>query len=92
MPFLTSPIINHLDTSASLNAVRLKAIYKTVWEIKQRCLVDMAVDRGAFIDQSQSLNVHMEEPTFGKLTSLHFYCWRKVSPPVGHSSSPQDAA
>ncbi|KAF6157850.1 hypothetical protein GIB67_003750 [Kingdonia uniflora] len=55
----------------------LKAIYKTVWEIKQRTLVDMAVDRGCFIDQSQSLNIHMDQPNFGKLTSLHFYAWSK---------------
>ena len=57
----------------------LKALYKTVWEIKQRVLVDMAADRGAFIDQSQSFNVHMSDPNFGKLTSLHFYAW-KVRP------------
>jgi ribonucleoside-diphosphate reductase subunit M1 len=56
---------------------RLKAIYKTVWEIKQRILVDMAADRGAFIDQSQSFNVHMSDPNSGKLTSLHFYAWKK---------------
>jgi len=56
---------------------RLKAIYKTVWEIRQRVLVDMAADRGAFIDQSQSFNVHMSDVTFGKLTSLHFYAWKK---------------
>lgn len=55
----------------------LKALYKTVWEIKQRILVDMAADRGAFIDQSQSFNVHMSDPNFGKLTSLHFYTWKK---------------
>ncbi|KAK9798912.1 hypothetical protein WJX73_008698, partial [Symbiochloris irregularis] len=55
----------------------LKALYKTVWEIKQRVLVDMAADRGAFIDQSQSFNVHMSDPNFGKLTSLHFYAWKK---------------
>lgn len=55
----------------------LKALYKTVWEIKQRQLVDMAADRGAFIDQSQSFNVHMSDPNFGKLTSLHFYTWKK---------------
>ncbi|GLI66679.1 hypothetical protein VaNZ11_010610 [Volvox africanus] len=55
----------------------LKALYKTVWEIKQRTLVDMAVDRGAYIDQSQSFNVFMPDPNFGKLTSLHFYAWRK---------------
>mmetsp|Transcript_989 Transcript_989/g.1566 ORF Transcript_989/g.1566 Transcript_989/m.1566 type:complete len:856 (-) Transcript_989:924-3491(-) len=55
----------------------LKALYKTVWEIKQRVLVDMAADRGAFIDQSQSFNVFMPDPNFGKLTSLHFYAWKK---------------
>ncbi|KAH1245783.1 Ribonucleoside-diphosphate reductase large subunit [Glycine max] len=55
----------------------LKNIYKTVWEIKQRTLVDMAADRGCYIDQSQSLNIHMDQPNFGKLTSLHFYAWSK---------------
>ncbi|XBI07630.1 hypothetical protein VPH35_135508 [Triticum aestivum] len=55
----------------------LKAIYKTVWEIKQKTLVDMAVDRGCYIDQSQSLNVHMDQPNFAKLTSLHFHAWSK---------------
>ena len=54
----------------------LKALYKTVWEIKQRKLVDMAADRGAFIDQSQSFNVHMSDCNFGKLTSLHFHAWK----------------
>jgi ribonucleotide reductase alpha subunit len=57
--------------------MQLKQLYKTVWEIKQRILVDMAADRGAFIDQSQSFNVHMSDPNFGKLTSLHFYTWKK---------------
>lgn len=56
---------------------KLKELYKTVWEIKQRILVDMAADRGAFIDQSQSFNVHLSDPNFGKLTSLHFYTWKK---------------
>ncbi|CAI6005825.1 unnamed protein product [Closterium sp. NIES-64] len=56
---------------------RLRDIYKTVWEMKQRAIVDMAADRGAYIDQSQSLNIHMDAPTFGKLTSLHFYTWGK---------------
>jgi len=55
----------------------LKAIYKTVWEIKQKDLIDMAADRGAFIDQSQSLNIFMENPTYAKMTSMHFYAWRK---------------
>jgi ribonucleoside-diphosphate reductase subunit M1 len=54
----------------------LKALYKTVWEIKQRVLVDMAAGRGAFIDQSQSFNVHMADANYGKLTSLHFYAWK----------------
>lgn len=53
----------------------LKAIYKTVWEIKQKTLVNMAIDRGCYIDQSQSLNIHMEQPNFPKLTSLHFHAW-----------------
>lgn len=59
----------------------LKGLYKTVWEIKQRVLVDMAADRGAYIDQSQSFNVHMSDPNFGKLTSLHFYGWKVIFTP-----------
>lgn len=55
----------------------IKEIYKTVWEIKQKALIDMAADRGAFIDQSQSFNVHIQDPNFGKLTSMHFYAWNK---------------
>ncbi|KAK1621310.1 hypothetical protein QYE76_026827 [Lolium multiflorum] len=55
----------------------LKAIYKTVWEIKQKTVVDMAVDRGCYIDQSQSLNIHMDQASSGKLTSLHFHAWSK---------------
>ncbi|KAJ3306914.1 Ribonucleoside-diphosphate reductase large subunit, partial [Gonapodya sp. JEL0774] len=55
----------------------IKALYKTVWEISQRTIIDMAADRGAYIDQSQSLNIHIAEPTYGKLTSMHFYGWRK---------------
>jgi len=55
----------------------LKAIYKTVWEISQKKLIDMAADRGHFIDQSQSFNIHMMSPNFGKLTSMHFYGWKK---------------
>lgn len=54
----------------------LKALYKTVWEIPQKVILKMAADRGAFIDQSQSLNVHIAEPNFGKLTSMHFYGWK----------------
>jgi len=56
---------------------RLRDLYKTVWEIKQKHLVDMAADRGAFIDQSQSFNVHMKDVSRKKLTSMHFYGWKK---------------
>ena len=55
----------------------LKALYRTSWEIKQRSLIDMAADRGAFIDQSQSFNVFMTEPNYAKLSSMHFYGWKK---------------
>ena len=55
----------------------IKDVYKTVWEIKQRTLIDMAADRGAFICQSQSLNLFVDAPTTSKLTSMHFYGWRK---------------
>ncbi|KAJ4306680.1 ribonucleotide-diphosphate reductase subunit rnr1 [Collariella sp. IMI 366227] len=54
----------------------IKALYKTVWEISQRTVVQMAADRGAFIDQSQSLNIHMREPSMGKITSMHFTGWK----------------
>lgn len=55
----------------------LKELYKTVWEIKQKAIIDMAADRGAYICQSQSLNIHIQDPNFGKLTSMHFYAWEK---------------
>ena len=55
----------------------IKEIYKTVWEIKQRSLIDMAADRGAFICQSQSLNLFIQDANFAKLTSMHFYAWKK---------------
>ncbi len=55
----------------------IKDLYKTVWEIKQKTIIDMAADRGAFICQSQSLNIHIQDPNFGKLTSMHFYAWKK---------------
>jgi len=55
----------------------LKKLYRTVWEIPQRAIIDMSADRGAFIDQSQSLNLHVSNPTFPKLTSMHFHSWRR---------------
>merc|ERR1712113_968663 len=54
----------------------LKALYKTVWEIKQRTILDMAADRGIYIDQSQSLNIHMVDATTAKLSSMHFHGWQ----------------
>lgn len=55
----------------------IKDIYKTVWEISQKAIIDMSADRGAYICQSQSLNIHITDPNFGKLTSMHFYAWKK---------------
>ncbi|KAK9431000.1 ribonucleotide reductase [Lipomyces doorenjongii] len=55
----------------------IKALYKTVWEISQKHIIDMAADRSPYIDQSQSLNIHIKNPTMGKLTSMHFYGWKK---------------
>lgn len=55
----------------------IKELYKTVWEISQKTVIDMAADRSAFIDQSQSLNIYIQAPTMGKLTSMHFYGWQK---------------
>ncbi len=55
----------------------IKELYKTVWEIKQRSIIDMAADRGAYICQSQSLNIFIDSPTASKLTSMHFYAWKK---------------
>ncbi len=55
----------------------LKALYKTAWELSQKAVIDMSADRGAFICQSQSLNIFMENANLGKLTSMHFYAWEK---------------
>jgi ribonucleoside-diphosphate reductase alpha chain len=54
----------------------LKAIYRTVWEIPMRGLIDMARDRGAFVDQSQSLNLFTDSPNIGKLSSMYMYAWK----------------
>ncbi|MBK8845789.1 MAG: ribonucleoside-diphosphate reductase subunit alpha [Bacteroidetes bacterium] len=55
----------------------IRDLYKTVWEIKQRTIIDMAAERGAYIDQSQSMNVFIQDVNFAKLTSMHFYAWEK---------------
>merc|ERR1711930_11993 len=62
--------VQNLDLPADL-----RELYKTVWEIKQRIVLDMAADRGAYIDQSQSLNIHMVDATTAKLSSMHFHGW-----------------
>jgi len=55
----------------------IRAIYRTAWEIPMRSLIDMAADRAPFVDQSQSLNLFVENPSIGKLSSMYFYAWKK---------------
>lgn len=55
----------------------IRAVYRSVWEIPMRSLIDMAADRGAFIDQSQSLNLFVQSPNIGKLSSMYMYAWKK---------------
>ncbi len=71
-----------ISTNGSVQSVpeipqHIKDIYKTVWEISQKVIIDMSADRGAYICQSQSMNIFMQDPNFGKLTSMHFYAWKK---------------
>jgi len=65
--------VQHIDSIP----IEIREKYKTVWEIPMRALIDMAADRGAFVCQSQSLNLWMEDPNYGALTSMHFYAWGK---------------
>jgi ribonucleoside-diphosphate reductase alpha chain len=65
--------VQHIDDIPQ----NIKDIYKTAWEISQKAVIDMAADRGAFVCQSQSMNIFMENATFSKLTSMHFYGWKK---------------
>lgn len=76
---MKSRIIQHNGSVQNIEEIpaEIKEIYKTVWEIKQRNIIDMAADRGAYICQSQSLNLFMDRPSMSKLTSMHFYGWRK---------------
>lgn len=78
-PQIKNKIIAHNGSIQNIAEIpqNLKEIYKTAWEIKQKAIIDMAADRGAYIDQSQSLNVFMEQPNFGKLTSMHFHAWKR---------------
>ncbi len=73
---------NLIAANGSVQAIpgipqNIKDLYKTVWEIKQKTIIDMAADRGVYICQSQSLNIHIQDVNFGKLTSMHFHAWRK---------------
>jgi ribonucleoside-diphosphate reductase alpha subunit len=76
---MKNKIIANNGSVQNINEIpeHIKELYKTVWEIKQRNLIDMAADRGAYICQSQSLNLFVDTPSVGKLTSMHFYAWRK---------------
>ncbi|MDF2381485.1 ribonucleoside-diphosphate reductase subunit alpha [Nostoc ellipsosporum NOK] len=76
---MKNAIMAHNGSIQKINGIpeEIKEVYKTVWEIKQRAIIDMAADRGAFICQSQSLNLFVDAPTTGKLTSMHFYGWKK---------------
>ena len=76
---MSSALIEHRGSVQEISRIPndIKAIFKTVWELSQRTLIDMAADRGPFIDQSQSLNIHIEKPTRKVLTSVHFYTWQK---------------
>jgi ribonucleoside-diphosphate reductase subunit M1 len=78
-PLLKDKLIANNGSVQQLDEIPkdLRAIYKTVWEISQKKLINMAADRGHFIDQSQSFNIHIQNPNFGKLTSMHFYGWKK---------------
>lgn len=72
-------LIAHRGSVANIAEIPddIKQVYRTVWEISQRSIIDMAADRGVYIDQSQSLNIHVEEPNRAVMTSIHFHSWSK---------------
>ncbi len=76
---LKNELISENGSVQNIEAIplHLRELYKTSWEISQKSIIEMSADRGAFICQSQSLNVFMANPNFGKLTSMHFYAWKK---------------
>lgn len=76
---LKTEIIKHNGSVQNIDIIpeNIKELYKTVWEMKMRDIIDMAADRGAFIDQSQSMNLFMENANMGKVTGMHFYAWKK---------------
>lgn len=74
---LKNQLIAHNGSLQNIDLPKdLKELYKTVWEIKQKRVIEMAAERGAYIDQSQSLNIHMTDCTMQKLSSMHFYGWK----------------
>jgi ribonucleoside-diphosphate reductase alpha chain len=75
---MRNEIIANNGSVQNINSIpeELKGLYKTIWEIKQKAVIDMSAGRGPYIDQGQSLNVFMEDPNFGKLSSLHFAAWK----------------
>jgi len=72
-------ILRHKGSVQAIEGIpdHIKALYKTTWEIKQRHVLDMAADRGAYVDQSQSMNIHMVDANPAKVTSMHFYGWKQ---------------
>ena len=78
---MKNKIIAHSGSIQDIDEIPddIKALYKTVWEISQKNIIKMAAARGAFIDQSQSLNIHIASPNYAKVTSMHFYGWKSVS-------------
>lgn len=78
-PQIKNEIIRHGGSVQQIDGIppELKNIYRTVWEVPQKSIIDMSADRGVYIDQSQSLNIFMENPTLAKLSSMHMYGWKK---------------
>ena len=74
---LAAQIYNISIQNIDIIPKRLKELYKTVWEIRMKDIIDMAADRGKFVDQSQSLNLFIADPNIDKLTTMHFYAWKK---------------
>ncbi|MBT3419946.1 MAG: ribonucleoside-diphosphate reductase subunit alpha [Euryarchaeota archaeon] len=72
-------ILRHKGSIQNIEGIpdNIKELYKTTWEIKQKHVIDMAADRGAYVDQSQSMNIHMTDANAAKVTSMHFYGWKK---------------
>ena len=78
-PSVRNQLMKDSGSVANIKAIPgpLKELYKTVWELKMKDVIDMSADRGKFVDQSQSLNLFVADPTTDKLTAMHFYAWQK---------------